>query len=118
DEIPRIEQVMTNAPVPATFKTSEEFMRFVSFNLEFPGYGESSMAGKGDDGSTLLFEAVEIPRRDEDRLLVARESSGQLQLVDDFVFKTATNEIDSLKLEKQTLRYFDSKSRLLREKDL
>lgn len=118
NELGRIEQIMTNAPVPATFKDSEEFLKFVSFNLVFPGYGEGSFEERADDGSILNSETVEIPQRDKDRVLVAREVDGQVKLVDDFVYNTATNELGVVKLEKQVLRYYDTKNNLLREKHL
>lgn len=118
NEIVRIEQIMTNAPVPDTFKDREEFLRFVTFNLVFPGYGEGSFEERADDGSILDSETVEIPQRDKDRVIVVREADGQLKRVDDFIYNTATNEINEVKLEKQVLRYYDTKNNLLREKHL
>lgn len=118
NELDRIEQVMTGAEVPRTFKDRKTFIEFVVFKLTFPGYGASSMGGPTDDGSTLDFESVEIPQRDKDRVLVARDAGGELKLIDDFVYSTATNDISSLKLEKGTLRYYDHKGQLIREKPL
>jgi hypothetical protein len=61
---------------------------------------------------------VEIPQRDKDRFIVVRKTEGPLKLVDDFVIGTATNAIQRVKLEKQTLRYYDDKDHLVREKPL
>jgi hypothetical protein len=118
NELDRIEQVMTNAPVPATFRDRKEFIHSMTFNLRFPGYGEGGFETETDDGSTLEAETVEIPQRDKERVIVVRQTTGPLNLVDDFIWNNATNEISAAKLEKQTLRYYDSQNRLLREKQL
>jgi hypothetical protein len=118
NELDRIERIMTTAEAPPTFKDAKAFFEFVGFQLVFPGYGNTSMGAQTDDGSHLLVEAVEIPQRDKDRVLVARETGGELKLVDDFIYNTATNELNRVRLEKQALRYYDSQNRLLREKSL
>lgn len=118
NELDRIEQAMTNASVPAVFKDRKEFIHFVSLDLAFPGYGEGGFAIQTDDGSALEAETVEIPQRDEERVIVVRQTTGPLNLVDDFICRTGTNEISTAKLEKQTLRYYDSQNHLVREKQL
>lgn len=119
NELDRIEQAMTNAPVPATFKDSDAFLRFM-LDLEFPGYG---LGGLGvspqiDDGSTLLIESVEIPQRGKERVIAVRQARGQLKTINDFVYKPEETRISAIKLEKQTLRFYDPQNRLLREKHL
>jgi hypothetical protein len=118
NELDRIDRIMTTAEVPATFKSLKEFIEFVTYQLVFPGYGETSMGAQTDDGSRVLVEAVEIPQREKDRVVVARETGGEMKLIDDFIYSTATNEINTVKLEKQTLRYYDRKNGLIREKVL
>jgi hypothetical protein len=118
NELGRIEQAMESAKVPASFNNHEELIHFL-VELEFPGYGmgggEQSVT---DDGSKLYLESIEIPQRDKDRVIVIRESGGNLKLVDDFVYGTATNAILRVKLEKQKLGYFDRRGQLIREKQL
>lgn len=118
NELGRIEQVMTTAKVPATFKDRKEFIEFMVFQLTFPGYGASSMGGVTDDGSQLDFESVEIPQRDKDRVVLVREADGQLKVVDDFVYSTATNDIRSVELKNRTLHYYDAHHNILRDKHL
>lgn len=118
NELDRIEQIMTSAKVPAAFQDRQKFFEFMTFELTFPGYGASSMGGVTDDGSQLDFESVEIPQRDKDRVVLVREAGGQLKVVDDFVYNTATNEIESVELKNQMLRYYDAQKHLLREKHL
>jgi len=120
NELDRIEQVITNAPVPATFKDRKEFIHSMIFDLDFPGYGVGGLGTlpQTDDGSALDAEMVEIPQRNKERVIVVRGTTGPLNLIDDFVYSTTTNEVNAVKLEKQTLRYYDSQNRLLREKHL
>jgi hypothetical protein len=120
NELDRIEQVMISAKIPSSFKNREEFTHTLIYDLKFPGYG---MGGIGeqpqtDDGSTLDVESVEIPQRGKDRFIVVREFQGHLNLLDDFVFGTATNVIKHVKLEKQKLFYYDTQGNLVREKQL
>lgn len=118
NEIPRIEQIMTSAKIPETFKDRKAFIEFMVYNMGFPGYGMSSFMGTTDDNSTLHIESVEIPQRDEDRVVVVREIGAQFKLVDDFVYATTTNEIARVVLEKKSLRYYDKRRNTLREKAL
>src|SRR5262249_10853436 len=75
NELARIEKVMTEATFPSSFSTSREFFHAL-LKLKFPGYGLGGLGSlpQTDDGSTLEAESVEIPQRDKDRYLVARES--------------------------------------------
>ena len=117
NELDRIEKAMTSAMIPSSFK-DRETMIHVMFALKFPGYGMGSIGepAKTDDGSLLEIESVEIPQRNKDRCIVVQSNQGQWRLVDDFVCGTATNVISHVTLEKGTLRYYDDKRRLLREK--
>jgi hypothetical protein len=119
NELGRIEQAMTTAKVPPWFKDPEEFIHFM-LDLKFPGYG---MGGLGvtprtDDGSTLIIESVEIPQREKERVIAVRQSGGKLITIDDFVYSPLTSRISAIKLENQTLRYYDGHKQLLREKRL
>jgi hypothetical protein len=118
NELGRIEQAMTSAKVPNVFKNRKEFLHVLIFDLSFPGYGSGGLGetAKTDDGSILDVETIEIPQRDKSRYLVARESSGHYDLIDDFVAGTATNAITHVKSEARTLRYYDEQGGLVREK--
>jgi hypothetical protein len=85
--------------------------------LEFPGYGLSLLGAENqtDDGSKLHVESAEIPQRNKERVIAVREFGGQFNLVDDFVYSTATNEIARAKLEKQRLYYYGRNGGLVRE---
>ena len=120
NELGRIEQVMESVKIPRSFKNREALIRFMLFDLEFPGYGlSSSVSTLTDDGSTLDLESVEIPQADRDRVVVARETDGQWKLVDDFIYDTAgTNDISRVRLAHHELQYFDNAGRLFRDKSL
>jgi len=113
----RIEHAMTSAKIPSSFKDRDTWIKLV-FDLRFPGYGMGSESVQTDDGSVVEVESVEIPQRNKDRNIVVRESHGGWNLVDDFVFGTGTNKIQRVKLENQTLRYYDDTGNMLREKHL
>lgn len=119
NELDRIEQTMVAAKIPTSFKDQNEFSHTVLFDLKFPGYGAAlGLESKTDDGSKIEAASVEIPQRDKERYFVLRDRHGRLNLVDDFVFGTATNMIARVKLEKNTLIYYDEKGNKLREKSL
>ena len=118
NELPRIEQTMRDATIPTNFATSEEFIKATS-DLDFPGYGQSVISGGREaDGSSLELVTTEIPQRDKDRCVLAREMEGAVTIVDDFVISTATNEISKVTLQGGTLQYYDNKGTLVREKKL
>jgi hypothetical protein len=117
NELDRIEHAMTSAKIPSSFKDRDTWIKLV-FDLRFPGYGMGSESVQTDDGSVVEVESVEIPQRNKDRNIVVRESHGGWNLVDDFVFGTGTNKIQRVKLENQTLRYYDDTGNMLREKHL
>lgn len=120
NELARIEQVMTNAPVPAHFANVQELGHFMIFELKFPGYGEGGIGEEvnTDDGSKWLVQFVEIPQRDKERILTFRQSGQAYDLIDDFICSTADGGVRRVVLEKQVLRYYDGRSQLLREKAL
>jgi hypothetical protein len=119
NELNRIELAMTSAKIPSSFKDRNSMIKLI-FDLEFPGYGVGGIGESAatDDGSVIEAESVEIPQRFKDRCVVVRQYHGEWNLVDDFVYGTATNTIRRVKLEKQTLRYYDQNGNLLREKHL
>lgn len=120
NELARIEKTMVTARIPSSFKSRDEFFHFMIFNLEFPGYGMGGIEGHAqtDDGSTLLVESIEIPQRDKERVVAMREFGGKLNLLDDFVYGSASNVLKNAKLEGKTLRYHDKEGTLIREKNL
>lgn len=121
NELGRIEQTIESVKIPASFKDSDDFIRFI-FDLEFPGYGVGGIGAsiQTDDGSTFDAESVEIPQMDKERVLVVRqEPGGGLKLVDDFVCdESGTNSIGRVQLKNRQLEYFDQKGNLFRKKDL
>ncbi len=119
NELGRIEQAMISVKVPKTFRDREEFIGIL-LDMGFPGYGIGGIgnSAKADDGSRLEIEAIEIPQREKNRVIVVRDLGTQLKLVDDFVYSTATNQIQNAKLEKQVMRYYDDQGRVMREKRL
>ncbi len=119
NELAKIEKTMTEASLPPAFNSRREFIHAM-FKLKFPGYGLGGIGQRAqtDDGSELSVESVEIPQRDKERYVVARESGGRVIVLDDFVHSTTTNEIKHVKLEGNKLRYFDDKGSLVREKPL
>lgn len=119
NELKRIEKTMTFFPVPKVFQNEREFGHFL-FDLKFPGYGLGGIGENAitDDGSELEIETVEIPQVEKDRVIVVRKSGEEIKLIDDFVYSTAAGEIRHVKLEQQTLRYYDRDDHLIREKKL
>jgi hypothetical protein len=120
NELDRIEQTIVSAKEPESFANRKEFIDFLIFQLQFPGYG---MGGNGDfpkadDGTRLEVETVEIPQKEKDRVLTLKQSGEQLILVDDFVYSTATNQIAHVKLKDKVLHYYDADNQLIREKQL
>jgi hypothetical protein len=86
NDLLKIEQLITDAPVPALFKTREELVHAVVKDLKFPGYGLGFSDGmKQADGSILETVEIEIPQRDKNRLLVFRTARDQIRLVDSIV---------------------------------
>jgi hypothetical protein len=116
NELGRIEAVMAGAKFPSHFDTDKGFFDAL-FKLKFPGYGLGGIDSQAqtDDGSKLFVEAVEIPQRDKSRYLVARDSGGQVAILDDFVSSTATNEISQVKLQGTNLFYYDARGTVVRE---
>jgi len=114
NELPRIEEVMANAPIPSSFKDNREFVHSM-FDLGFPGYG---IGGIPNVLPPLYAESVEIPGHGKERYVIARDFGGRLQVVDDFIAGSETNTIRRVELKEQTLRYYDAHDVLVREKEL
>jgi hypothetical protein len=119
NELAGIEKAMTEASLPPAFNSRKEFIHAM-FKLKFPGYGLGGIGERAqtDDGPELTVESVEIPQRDKERYVVARESGERVIVLDDFVHGTATNAVRHVKLQGNKLRYFDDKGSLVREKQL
>jgi len=119
NELAEIERTMSSLRIPIAFRDRREFVHFLIHDLKFPGYGLSIIGGtNADDGSHFEGGAAEIPQRNKDRVVLFREVNGQMKLVDDFVFESATNQISTVKIEKGKLRYLDQNNRGIREKQL
>src|ERR1700722_14931397 len=119
NELDQIEQTILSVEIPPTYKDRRAFISAM-VDLMFPGYGGGGIgeAPQTDDGSILYVQSVEIPQRDKDRYIVARESGGQVNVLDDFVSDSVSNEVHHVKLEKQILRYYNSYNQPIREKPL
>ena len=118
DEIPRVEKMMTEAQLPPTFKSREEFRRSV-FDLAFPGY---SVGNSGDfsqtDGSLLSAMFVEVPGVQKVRMFVMQKSGMNLALLDSPVMKGDSKSVSKIILEGKTLKYLDKSGTVLREATL
>lgn len=112
NELPRIERLVTEAPVPENFKTREEMIRYVIHEIKFPGYGfGSSDEVRQADGSTLELFEVEIPQLEKNRLLVFRSTGGAFRFIDSIVtnwpvFNATTNSDLQVKVVGSNLIYF------------
>lgn len=117
NELGRIEQTMERAKMPGSFDSRKAFFDAL-FDLRFPGYGVGAVGAKThtDDASTLMVESVEIPQRAKERIFVVRDFHGQFDLLDDFVFGEATNEIQFVNLRSNKLEYYDGQRNLIRVK--
>jgi hypothetical protein len=117
NELGMIEEIISEAPFPKSFTSRKEFIQALN-ELKFPGYGLGGIGSRPqtDDGSTLYVWSVEIPQRNKERYLVARESRAYLTLIDDFVSSTATNDIRQVKLSSGKIYYYDGAGSVVREK--
>ena len=120
NDLDRIEKTMESVKIPASFKDRKALIDFLVFDFEFPGYGLSTgQSTNTDDGSVLEMNSVEIPQANKDRVLVVRDSGGNLMLVDDFIYDDIiTNSIERVRLERHELQYFDTAGKLVRKKSL
>jgi hypothetical protein len=120
NELGRIEKTMETVKVPPSFGDRKEFIHFMIFDFEFPGYGLGFLGASSttDDGSTIETAMVEIPQRNKERVISLRKvAGGDLKLIDDFVYSGSdTNDISRVRFEQQQLEYFDHRGRLVREK--
>ena len=111
----RIETAICEADIGTSFDTREQFIHAV-FTLKFPGYGLQQYGEKQQaDGSMLSMFSVEIPQRDRNRFLVARNSESRFIIVDDFVASSVSNAISTVKLADTNLLYYDEKGTPVRE---
>src|SRR5437868_12817338 len=63
-EIPRVQKLVSEAPVPPSLAGEAEFAEKVLM-LQFPGYGSTTTQSKPQsDGSILHLFAIEIPKTD------------------------------------------------------
>jgi hypothetical protein len=118
NDLDRIEHAITTAPIPSSFSTEKEFWHAL-FQLKFPGYGFGGHGGfPQSDGSTCSLYSVEIPMRNKERYILGRTSGGKVDVLDDFVFSSESNQIAQVKILGTNLLYLDSQGAVVREKPL
>ena len=112
-EARRVGKILRSAPVPAAVTTREAVVK-IAFDLVVPGYGISG--GANSDDPTLEFYRIEIPRANEDRVLVYRDVGGSYQLADDFVYDTDRYVIAAVRLKGNRLVYIDRDGQVVFER--
>lgn len=84
-EIERVQQLVVNAPVGATFDSRADAAKAIG-RIAFPGYGSAGFTETPQaDGSVLTGFSVEIPQTGKERYFVFRGKDGAYMLIDDFV---------------------------------
>jgi len=91
----KVRRWLKEARVPASFNTKKEMVDGV-FALMAPGYGMITHETRAGDGSVLHLFGIEVPRADQDRVIVCRERNGKFDLIDDFVYDTDKRVIDEI----------------------
>jgi hypothetical protein len=81
----RVRRAVIQAKVSPEYASRTQLVRAV-FDLQFPGYGMTAFGAKPQPHGTVLAAfSVEIPRADEERVLVYRGRGEVYTLIDDFV---------------------------------
>jgi hypothetical protein len=98
-----VEQLVSEAPVPASYPDVNAISHDEIFNLKFPGYGCESYGTMPD--ASLYMESIEIPRAGTERYLVFRHIENRYVLVDDFIANDK-DDISTVRDESGHLAYY------------
>jgi len=127
-EIPRIEKMMTEAPIGSNFASWSDFVRQASA-IKFPGYGMGPGPKVVAAGREFIVEFIEIPQVSTGGyfpqvskgryFILEKMVDGTLRLVDDFVIQHPASSafwaISSVRLVDNRLVYSDRQSKIVRE---
>lgn len=116
-DLTKIERLIVDARIRRSFASRQELIKATS-DLKFPGYGYGCLQFPQPDGTIYYVVSVEIPLRNKERHLVARTTTNDLQIIDDFVLEGHSGLIRDVKEEQNTVRYFNWQGTLLRETQL
>jgi hypothetical protein len=105
----RVARLVRAAPIKSAFPTREEANDAV-FKLMFPGYGLSMFQLK----EPIALYSIEVPRTNEDRVLVFKQEQEQWLLVDDFVWPLASGTIRAASYVNGRLQYRGQDGQVLR----
>ena len=111
EDIPRIAKLVKEAPLPSSFQTREQAAEFL-MGLMFPGYGFSMLQL---DKPLALF-SIELPRMDEDRWVTLAPIGGKWVVVDDFIFSSRDDYLNSVEYANGQYRYRNHQGKVLRLK--
>jgi hypothetical protein len=99
-----VKQLVTEAPVAASYPDIHALTHDEVFNLTFPGYG-CGWTGDKPPPEGLLVTSIEIPMAESERMLVFRKQESGYLLIDDFV----ANDVPGIRLIREkggSLNYY------------
>ncbi len=106
-EVPHIEKLLEAAKMPDQVNSLGEAVD-AARAIQFPGYEMTVHDSvKEADDAVLNMISIEIPQREKVRVLVYRNRTGKLNLVDDFVLDTTRSILRSIKSDGRSLLYLD-----------
>jgi hypothetical protein len=114
-EIPRVQKLVSETPLPAHVHGEEEFTTKV-LGIEFPGYGTTAVRSAPDaTGAVLQCFAIEIPHANKDRYIVYRVAGEDHTLLDDFI-ESEDTPIMNVRQDGEKLIYTKSNGKVVRER--
>jgi hypothetical protein len=109
-ETARVQQLVATAPIADRFATREALVSAI-MEIEFPGYGLSAFGEvPQSDGTTLTGFAVEIPRADQERIIVFQLKNGSYRLLDDLL---GPADVMELRLAGGRLEYLNGRQQVV-----
>jgi hypothetical protein len=118
-EIPRVERMMTDAPVGRDFENWRDVADQLN-KIKFPGYGMGAGPHVVGSGREFVVQVIEIPQVAKDRYFVLEKlAGGTFRVADDFVTardpRSAYAAISSIRLVDDRLVYADRSGKAVRE---
>jgi len=109
-ETARVQQLVTAAGISKSYPDREKLYAAIS-QIEFPGYGMSTFGERSQaDGTILAGFSIEIPRANQERIIVYQLKGNGYVLLDDFV---GSPEISEVRLQTGQLTYHDERGKLI-----